>query len=1649
MKQLESFCVYGFREEESIMKNIMPSKQGTCVSDCASIIDINDRVTEAYYGKLGEKFMYETQARIHWICGKVSGTQVLDVGCSQGIVPILLAREGCKVIGVDISQKAIDDAVYYLSFEPGTVQDRVEFINADFLSLNLSQTKVDTIILSEVLEHIARPEIFIQKAVSLLKPGGRMIVTVPFGVNDFIDHKHTFYLKEPYELAARYFIHVEFEVLGNWLGIVANGAKEEEGNGEIDGGYFISKLEDAFYQLERYIRNELKDKSESLNRANEKYREVTEKNKEFRKRLDDANQKYRETSEHSTKLKERLVEEQTARKAASETVSKLEEQLEKALKALETEKEARQKQVTELTAVTKAQSEVTQEAQKQVAELAAVAKAQIEVAQEAQEQPIRIEAGLESIRTQLEVATEALKKEQQMRIEQSETLQKVIDEKTAEVSSLKQSLEQANLKYREATGVQIPKLKSNIQSLKDKLEKNEEELFELRKQLSKITAERSSLEERLIKTRASFTYQLGYQLKSAATSVRGFVHLPVALWRIFKEARKRRQNTQKKINATQKKKPSRQVNKLAQPQIKTDLIPVPINEEDKEKAKSLYIQGSKSSLKAACIMDEFSFKSYQPECALQQLTPTNWQAELESFQPEILFIESAWRGKGKLWGSKIGHNSRELQGIVQWCRERSIPTVFWNKEDPVHFQTFLNTAKMFDYVFTTDIDCIHRYKTALGHERVYLLPFACQPVVHNPIELYKRKDAISFAGAYYLRYPERTRDLESFLNALPEFRPVEIYDRNYGKDDPNYRFPAEYQPYIVGTLPFDKIDVAYKGYHYAINLNSIKQSQSMFARRVFELLASNTITLSNFSRGLRLMFGDLVITSDNGNQLVQRLHNLGDNPETAGKLKLAALRKVMHEHTYQQRLDYVLAKVKGKTASNCLPAVGVLALAATQAEADRLTEQFLAQTHPNARLTLITSDTVRPIDNEKIQYLTKEQANNTRIGDIAQDAAWIVGMCSDDYYGPNYLLDIALATRYSTAELIGKAAYYEADGQHVQLQNADAAYRPTSVFPARRSAIKKEVVATENLLKWLTNLAKLELENAQGLAIDSYNYCSNIADVELEEVKDRVNDLPNLDTGLNIERLQLLAEKIKPSHGPVDEPILGPDRLAELFAICKSKKIQVTPTDSALVLYSQLEDGKHEYLYAVEDLKPATLASDREIKCYLDTTPGLNVRLVILFLDAQKQRINHVIFQANRNATAEIPPETTWLRLGLRVFSGGQAEIKGLVLGHRDLQPAEVLGKAEYLLVTNNYPAYHDLYRNGFVHSRVKAYAERGVKVDVFRFRNTEPLNADEFEGIDVLTGDAMALDKMLSSGRYKSVLVHFLSPEMWQVLEQHINNVRVVVWLHGAEIHPWYRRAYNYTTDAERELAKLESDKRMSFWKNILNPMPSNLHLVFVSRSFANEVFEDLGLDLPESQYSIIHNPIDTERFTYKEKPAQQRKKILSIRPFASHVYGNDLTVKTILLLSEKPFFTELKFKIIGDGKLFEETIAPLHQFSNVSLEKRFLTQDEIATLHKEYGVFLCPSRCDSQGVSRDEAMSSGLVPVTNAVAAIPEFVDETCGILAPAEDANALAEGVVTLYKNPDKFRAMSQAAAERVRHQSRAEKIVYKEIHLMSVF
>lgn len=1054
-------------------------------------------------------------------------------------------------------------------------------------------------------------------------------------------------------------------------------------------------------------------------------------------------------------------------------------------------------------------------------------------------------------------------------------------------------------------------------------------------------------------------------------------------------------------------------------------------------------------IKVACIMDDFTFHSFEPECLLLQLTPQNIIEELAQFKPDLFFIESAWRGKDDLWNRKIGTLSYELKAALEWCNDNNVPTVFWNKEDPVHFETFLTTAQRFDYVFTTDIDCIARYKAALGHDRVYLLPFACQPRIHNPIEIYQRKDAFCFAGAYYVRYPDRIRDLKNYVAEFPKFKPLEIYDRNFGKDDINYQFPPEYQPYIVGSLPFTEINKAYKGYRYSINLNSIKQSQSMFARRVFELLGSNTITVSNFSRGARLLFGDLVIVSDSGKEVVDRLQKLDEEAEQ--KLRLAALRKVMLEHTYGQRLAYVAKKTLGVSLVDDLPFIVVLGLANSQDEYQILLNSYMAQRYAKKRLVLVLKDglTIEPQElpaaDLRVKLLSAKQAAELFLGDFVDAGEWLATMAVDDHYGANYLSDLALATRYSNAQVVGKAGHYRWADDALTLHAADRVYRPVDGLPIRASITGPSVVPREQALRSLLEGTCSAEWSSPGLAVDPFNYCFNGGlDGDQGVVCRRVDDAV-LDIGLPIDELLRSAESIGPAA--LDETVLprwGAVKLQHLLGNTNHPQVGFEVDNDDLVVTSSLDDKRHEYFYAREVLPIKALPTGRVLDTHLNTSPGLDIMYVLLFLDEKKQKLGHVIQTANRNHASTLPEGAAFVRFGWRVRGSGKCRISCLLWGHRRLESAKLLGRSETLLLTNHYPSYDDLYRNGFVHSRVKAYLERGVSVDVFRLRTEMSTSYHEFQNVDVVTGAQPALRRLLDSGRYRRVLVHFLSPEMWEVLQDY-PDLPKIVWVHGAEIQPWYRRDYNYRNDQERAKAIRESELRMSFWRGILKPIASNLKLIFVSRYFAEEVFEDIGFRLPDDRYSIIHNPIMTDIFVYEKKLPEKRKRVLSIRPYASQKYANDLSVQAIIKLSEYPFFHDLEFRMIGDGQLFDEILEPLRKFPNVKIERRFLTQTEIAALHKEYGIFLTPTRMDAQGVSRDEAMASGLVPITNKVAAIPEFVDVDCGILADPEDYVGLANGIVALYEQPKLFERLSETASSRVRSQSAASMVIVAELAL----
>ena len=160
-----------------------------------------DRVSKAYLGLLDiGPFGDRLRRRIDWMVDEVRGPLVLDVGCSEGILEVLLARHGLSVTGVDLDPDALDFARQLLAKEPDEVRERVRFVQGDFIKTRQVKGLFDTVVMGELLGHLDDPGAMLDRGLEHLRSGGQVVITTPFGVQPHEGHHQTLRLTDLIEL---------------------------------------------------------------------------------------------------------------------------------------------------------------------------------------------------------------------------------------------------------------------------------------------------------------------------------------------------------------------------------------------------------------------------------------------------------------------------------------------------------------------------------------------------------------------------------------------------------------------------------------------------------------------------------------------------------------------------------------------------------------------------------------------------------------------------------------------------------------------------------------------------------------------------------------------------------------------------------------------------------------------------------------------------------------------------------------------------------------------------------------------------------------------------------------------------------------------------------------------------------------------------------------------------------------------------------------------------------------------------------------------------------------------------------------------------------------------------------------------------------
>lgn len=103
----------------------------------------------------------------------LEGLTAVDIGCGGGLVAESLARLGAQVTGVDGSEQNIQIASTHANQAKLAINYRAT--TAETLAAEGKQ--YDLVLALEVVEHVADVPLFLQSLVSLIKPGGLLIMS--------------------------------------------------------------------------------------------------------------------------------------------------------------------------------------------------------------------------------------------------------------------------------------------------------------------------------------------------------------------------------------------------------------------------------------------------------------------------------------------------------------------------------------------------------------------------------------------------------------------------------------------------------------------------------------------------------------------------------------------------------------------------------------------------------------------------------------------------------------------------------------------------------------------------------------------------------------------------------------------------------------------------------------------------------------------------------------------------------------------------------------------------------------------------------------------------------------------------------------------------------------------------------------------------------------------------------------------------------------------------------------------------------------------------------------------------------------------------------------------------------------------------------
>ena len=328
-----------------------------------------------------------------------------------------------------------------------------------------------------------------------------------------------------------------------------------------------------------------------------------------------------------------------------------------------------------------------------------------------------------------------------------------------------------------------------------------------------------------------------------------------------------------------------------------------------------------ADLNIGIITDQFIYDYYEGAVNALIINDQNYKDVIDAGDLAAVLFVTGWRGmheNGLEYEGGKGLFARNdgldiAESILSYARKRNITTIFQSIEDPPNYEHFLKVAKVADVILTTAEEMVPFYKKDTGNERVFFLAYGVNPHMHNPVRFLWEdhvpvdglQETVLFAGSWAKKYPDRCRDVEMLLDGVLDAVgfSLAIADRNLQSSyHVSYEFPVRYSPYVMPPFEHDDLQKVHKMVDWTINVNSVSDSTTMCAMRVYEVQALGCLLLSNYALSVSNAFPGVftVLDSDEIPRILE-----GYSRREIVNMQMEGIRDLYNGHTVYDRLNRV------------------------------------------------------------------------------------------------------------------------------------------------------------------------------------------------------------------------------------------------------------------------------------------------------------------------------------------------------------------------------------------------------------------------------------------------------------------------------------------------------------------------------------------------------------------------------------------------------------------------------------------------------------------------------------------------------------------------------------------------------------------------